>query len=136
MRKKKVLRFLRLLRWHIWFLPNDIDSFKSLFNKERAFCNSISRLQSFSNDKVRNIQLNELIRSNIVASRLDIVFNTVLKTLLLKNVMLEQMELFSWTKFWKRQLWEDHNLGTFLWKTKSLESQVAHNKQITIVPTS
>ena len=81
MRKIKVLRYLRLLRLAYLIFTKWYWYFKSLFNKERAFCNSISRLQSFSNDKVRNNLLNELIRSKIVASRLDIVVNTVLKIL-------------------------------------------------------
>ena len=46
-----------------------------------AFCNSISRLSNFSNDKFRNDLLNELFKSNIKNSKRDIFVNTVLKVL-------------------------------------------------------
>ena len=52
-----------------------------MFQKERAFCNSILRLKIFYNDKFRNDLLNELIKSKIVTSSLDIFVNTVLKIL-------------------------------------------------------
>ena len=38
--------------------------------------------------------------------------------LLLKNVILEQMKLLSWTKFGTRKLWNDDNIKTSFWKKK------------------
>ena len=58
--------------------------------------------KDFSNDKFRNV-VNELIKSKIETSRLDIFVNTVLKlyskSALVKNVILKQMKILSWTKF-------------------------------------
>ena len=95
--------------------------------------------KNVSNDKFRNV-VNELIKSKIETSRLDIFVNTVLKlyskSALVKNVILKQMKILSWTKFWKRQLWKDHNLKRLSEKTKKkLGGQVAYNKG-TIVPAS
>ena len=95
--------------------------------------------KDFSNDKFRNV-VNELIKSKIETSRLDIFVNTVLKlyskSALVKNVILKQMKILSWAKFWKRQLWKDHNLKRLSEKTKKkLGGQVAYNKG-TIVPAS
>ena len=58
--------------------------------------------KNVSNDKFRNV-VNELIKSKIETSRLDIFVNTVLKlyskSALVKNVILKQMKILSWTKF-------------------------------------
>ena len=44
--------------------------------------------------------------------------------LLLKDVILDQMELFSWAKFWKRKLWKGHNLGASFCKQEHLKAKL------------
>ena len=54
---------------------------KVYFKKKRPSVIQYCDYKNFSNDKFRNDLLNELIRSKIETSRLDIFVNTVLKVL-------------------------------------------------------
>ena len=58
-----------------------MSALKVYFKKKRPFVIQYRDYKHFSNDKFRNDLLNELIRSKIETSRLDIFVNTVLKVL-------------------------------------------------------
>ena len=52
------------------------------------------------------------------------MLKVVSKMPVLKDVILEQMELFSWAKFWKRKLWKGHNLGASFCKKERLKGKL------------
>ena len=58
-----------------------MSALKVYFKKKRPFVIQYRDYKHFSNDKFRNDLLNELIRSKIETSRLDIFVNTMLKVL-------------------------------------------------------
>ena len=91
----------------------------------------------FSNEKRRNDLFNKLIDLNLKPRGLIFLliqyWKFLVKMLLLKSVMLEQMKLLSWTIFWKKQLSKDHNLGTFFWKKEHLKVKLHIINKATIV---
>ena len=100
--------------------------------------------KNFSNDKFRNNVVNELIKSKIETSRLDIFVNTVLK-LYSKNAPVKKCYIKAnedpfMNKVLKKAIMKRSQLKTSLLKKKKkkkkkLGSQVAYNKG-TIVPAS
>ena len=100
--------------------------------------------KNFSNDKFRNNVVNELIKSKIETSRLDIFVNTVLK-LYSKNAPVKKCYIKAnedpfMNKVLKKAIIKISKIKTYLLKKKKkkkkkLGSQVAYNKG-TIVPAS
>ena len=89
--------------------------------------------KNLSNDKFRNDLLNELIRSKIETSELDIFVSTVLKVLS-KNVALKKPyvranEAGFMNKVLKKAIIKRSQLKNVFLKKRTLKSQVAYNKQ-------
>ena len=106
---------------------------KVCFKKKGPSVIQYSDYKNFSNDKFRNELLNELTRSKIETSRLDIFVNTVLKVLS-KNAPVKKSYVRAnkapfMNKVLKKAIMKKSQLRNVFLKKRTLESQVAYNKQ-------